>query len=881
MLGWKKRRDPLLKKSETQIEDQTPNGIDRGILLQEARKEAEKKVGNVPLSGGQPRAAKGLVELERLIQDLRFALRSLRRVPGYSVTLVVTLALGLGCVITMLAIVDSVLMRPMPLPHSQQLVEISSREDPSGTYAAPNALPYKVIDQLSRSNHSFTGISGYNSMVRPITASDGTRISVITEVTTNLFETLQVQPKLGRLITSSDSNSPVVVVSEEFWRDRLHATPDAIGSTVKISDKPHTVIGVLPHSVHFPQAFSGPIVYLPIPLNDSTSDAFRLDSASTIARLKPDVSLPQALADIQNVITHANLGQPISGHSEPTPHLALRSYRDVVVGDLQKPLVALLGGVGVLLLIACANAVNLQIGRAASRLTEMSVRSALGASFGRILQQLIVESVLVALFSAALGGAFSWATIQLVRHAYGQHFPRFDELSFHPIVLGSTALLAVLVGIAASVAPALNIRRNTSTRANAKNVTNKSRLPGVLVALQVALTCVLLVISGLFVRTLEQLENVSLGFDPHGVSTLVLVPENPNQSVKLARQIETRLLHRFESLPGVKSVTMQSDIPFSNFNVDLDGSTDVAGHVYQKGDSAHYSFVSTGFVQTSGIHLLEGRGFQPSDESSAAIVVLVNQAFAKKLLNDRDPMGATLKFHREPKDTDADLPFLQTMTIVGVVENEIQGADLGAPFQPMVYIDYLQLPSDSMLGGVFNMAAQYAIRSKLPSSIVASELRTALKDDAPTMTEMSLRPMEDGIADSLSQRRLALRLVSGFGLVALTLSAIGIYGVLAYSVALRRREIGIRMALGSSRLRVAQLVLRQGGTMVLLGLLPGIVGAWAASHTVRSFLFGVNPLDPDTLVSVTAILLLVCLAAASLPTLKATQVDPVESLRAE
>jgi ABC-type antimicrobial peptide transport system permease subunit len=221
------------------------------------------------------------------------------------------------------------------------------------------------------------------------------------------------------------------------------------------------------------------------------------------------------------------------------------------------------------------------------------------------------------------------------------------------------------------------------------------------------------------------------------------------------------------------------------------------------------------------------------------------------------------------------------MTVIGVVENEIQGADLGAPAQPMVYIDYLQLPENSMLAGVFSMAAQYAIRSKLPATAVASELRTALKEEASSMTEMSLRSMADAISESLSQRRLALRLVSGFGFVALALSAIGIYGVLAYSVALRRREIGIRMALGSSRPKVAQLVLRQGGTMVLLGLIPGIAGAWAAGHAISSFLYGVMPLDPATLSFVAALLIFVSIAAAALPTLRAAQVDPVETLRAE
>ena len=885
MLGWKKRRDQLLEEFETHIENETRDNIDRGMPPTEARQAAHRKFGNVPLAVEQSREALGSLWLERLGQDIRYALRSLRGVPAYTATLVLTLALGLGCATTMLVIVESVLMRPVPLPHSEQLVDISLKENTVGTYADAHAISYTLLDQLSRGNHSFSGIAGYNNMVRPVTALDGTRISVVSEVTPNLFATLAVQPKLGRLIVPSDAKTPVVVVSEEFWRDRLHANPNVIGSSIQVSNQLRTVIGVLPQTVHFPQAFSGPIVYLPVALDSTGSDAFKLDTVSTLARLKPGVSRQQAHADIQSLITHINTSQPGSALPGTTQHLILRSYRDVVVGDLQKPLVALLGGVAVLLLIACANAANLQIGRASSRMPEMNIRAALGARFGRLLQQLVTESILVSLFSATLGGAIAYAAIQLVRRAYGQEFPRFDELSIHPVVLGSTALLAVLVGIAASIAPALNIRRNTTTRVNAKNVTRKSSLPAILVSLQIALTCILLVTSGLFVRTLQQLENVSLGFNPRGVSTLVLIPENANQSITKIRGTETRLLKRFESLPGIQSVTMQTQIPFSNYNMVLDGTTDVAGRAFQKGDSAHYSLVSTSFVQTSGIRLLEGRSFAPHDETSAAVVVLVNQAYKKKYLDTeqpvRPPLGATLKFHRNPGDTDADMPLLQPMTVVGVVENEIQGADLGAAALPMVYIDYLQLPENSMLASVFGMAAQYAVRSRLPATAVASELRSALKEEAPGMTEMSLRPMTEAISESLSQRRLTLRLVSGFAFVALALSAIGIYGVLAYFVALRRREIGIRMALGSSRPKVAGLVLRQAGTMVLLGLIPGAAGAWAAGHAIGSFLYGIRPLDPETLASVAALLILVSIAAASLPTLRAAQVDPVETLRAE
>jgi putative ABC transport system permease protein len=326
---------------------------------------------------------------------------------------------------------------------------------------------------------------------------------------------------------------------------------------------------------------------------------------------------------------------------------------------------------------------------------------------------------------------------------------------------------------------------------------------------------------------------------------------------------------------------MQTEVPFSSYNMTLNGSTEIAGRPYSEGDHAFYSLVSTGFVRTSGIRLIAGRSFLPADESSAAFSVLVNQAFQKKFLATLPPIGATLKFHRNPGETDADLPFARPMTVVGVVENEIQGGDLGAPYEPMVYLDYLQLPKTSMLSAVFNMAAQYAVRSTLPAATIASELRAVVKQEAPAMVEMNLQPMEEAVSKSLGQRRLALRLIAGFGLVALLLSAVGIYGVLAYSVTLRRREIGIRIALGSSRSKAAGLIVTHAGKMVMLGLLPGVFGAWAAGRAVHSFLYGVESFDTPTLLVAGTLLLLVCAAASLLPAVRAARIDPVETLRSE
>jgi predicted permease len=639
-----------------------------------------------------------------LFTDIRYALRGLRNAPGYAVTVVLTLALGLGAVATMLAVVDSVLLRPVALPHPEQLVTMSVKGQVEGT---AYDLSYKRIEALRRDAHSFAAVSGYSTMVRPIGAADGARMALLTKVTPQFFNMLGVQAKFGRLLGQADENAPVAVVSHMFWQERLHGNPKVIGSAIKLSGQLRTVIGVLPEGVRFPGGTEAPVVFTPISLNTKGEDDMFGGSAMVMARMKPGVSRQQALAEARSVFAH-------SGNAAEHETLEMQSYAEYLTGSVQTPLLALLGGVGVLLLIACANAANLQIARATGRMAEMHVRSALGASFGRLLQQVVTESVVVSLLGAALGSALAYALVAVIRGAYGQQFSRFDELAIHPTVFGACALLAVLAGMLASLAPVLSIRRQTGVGMPTARMTRRSRVPGMLVALQIALTCLLLVTSGLFVRTFRALGDVKLGFDPHGVTTLVLMPENQKKDPEISRQTDARLLERFGALPGVESATMQTAIPFSSYDFELTGTTEVNGRAFHEGDIAFYTMASANFVHASGLHLMRGRGFLPRDDASAAMVAVVNEAFVKQYLGGRDPIGASVKPHRKPGKTDSDVPFTQPLTVVGVVENELQGGDLGAPYQPMVYMDYLQLPKGSPMGQVFSIASEFAVRSSLP-----------------------------------------------------------------------------------------------------------------------------------------------------------------------
>jgi putative ABC transport system permease protein len=805
--------------------------------------------------------------------DVRYAFRTLKSAPGYTVTLVLTLALGLGAATTMLAIVNSVLLRPVALPRPEQLAVLLREVHGTKEYS----FSFQQIRALNDQSKLLSAVSGYDSMPRPVSTSDGSRIALVTRVLPNFFRMLDVQARYGRMLTDADSGAPVVVVNYAFWRERLHSDQRAVGSTIKVVGEQRTIIGVIPQGVHFPQSLDSPEVYTPKPVTSQVQGGDLNDSAWVTARLKPGVSIQQAQQEARSVFAHVH-----DGNDADRGTLLLQPYESYLTGDVRPALLALLGGGAILLLIACGNAANLQIVRATGRIAEMNVRSALGASFGRLIQQIATESVSVSLLGACLGIGLAYGAVRAIRGTYGQQFARFDELTVHPAVFLACALLAVLVGALASLAPSLNILRHASiTGILSTRTITRSRVPGALVAVQIALTCVLLVVTGLFVRTFHWLQSVDLGFDPHGVTSLVLMPENPHQSAEVSRELDGRLLDRFATLPGVVAATMQSSVPFSNFNVEMNGGTEVNGRPFSKGDDARYSLVSNNFVRASGMHLIRGRGLLPQDDGSAAVVCLVNEAFAQKYLQGRDPIGASLRFHRNPGDKEADMPIPGSMTVVGVLNNELQGGSLGAQFEPMVYLDYLQLPGNSVMAPIFSFVSEFAIRSTLPQAVLNKELRAAVKQGAPEMTEMALQPMEQSIANSLNERRLALRMVSSFGVAALLLAAIGIYGVLAYSVAQRRREIGIRMALGSSRAGATRLVTRQAATMVAFGLVLGGAASLPAGHAVRSFLFGVQPLDPLTVGATAFLLLLVCAAAAAIPAWRAAQVDPMEVLRAE
>ncbi len=812
--------------------------------------------------------------MQTLWHDLKYTLRQLRNAPVFALTAILTLALGLGATTAMLAVVDSVLLRPVSFPHAERLVSLEL-----SVHGTRTSFTSKDFEALHANAKGFSALAGYGTLPSPVTTSAGTRITGVARISPEFFAVPGVRARLGRVLSQGDAHAPVAVVSDAFWRTSLHGDPHVIGSNIKVGNHSTTVVGVMPAGFAFPQELQGEALYVPLVLNQKGEDEHGFTSVELAARLKPRATLAAAQAEANAIYAHAG-----KANDPDRGQLVLRPYRKVITGYEQPALLALLGACGLLLLIACVNSANLQIARGMARTGEMSVRSALGASRSRLLRQIVTESVTISLLGAGLGLALASAALHWARAAYGTQFARFDELALHPTVFAGCTLLAVVAGVLAALAPALSAVRNAGGLpfSQSARVTRRSRLSGTLVAVEIALTCVLLATAGLFLRTFRALEQAPLGFDPHHVTEITLMLQNPSESGPALKQTYDRLLDRLSGMPGIEAAATQTSLPFSNFNLSMTSDFQIPGRPRGKKDDAGFSLVSAGFNRALGITMRQGRGLLPSDDAGSQPVCVVNEAFVQRYLSGRRVLGTTIEFPRDPKNQD-DNRFMKTpLTIVGVAPDEIDGQSLAGRPGPMLLLNYRQYPADSPGAHfMFGLAPQFAVRSTLPLATLQREIRSALKDTAPDTAEMDIDPLDKSIAASLRNQQLALRLASGFGLLALALAAVGIYGVLAYSVAQRTREIGIRMALGSTRQGALRLVLGHAAVMALAGLAIGLIAAWPAGRAVRAFLFGVPVMDPLTLLAAALLLLAICGCAAAVPAYRATQVDPMEALRTE
>jgi predicted permease len=807
-----------------------------------------------------------------LAADLKFALRMLRRSPGVSAAAIIALALGIGANTAIFSVVDGVLLRPLPYPDSQRLVTLNGSFPALGR--PRTSLSYPEYQDVLTQSTTLANVAAYAESDANLAGTNGApeRIS-IGFASATLFPTLGVQPFLGRGFSVEEERAgsdQVAIIDFATWRDRFGSDAGVIGRTLVLDNLPYRVVGVLPRGFHFADASA---VWIPL----STSEPSVRDRGShwlkVVARLRPAASRAQLGGDLRRIAERVSeRDRAIYGNGWA---LVEQPLLDRLVGDARPALLMLLGAVAFVLLIACANVANLMLARATSRRRELAVRTALGASPLRLVRQLLTESLVLALAGGALGVLVAvWGVDALLAMA-PDALPRASEVALDGRVLLFSLGLALATGVAFGLVPALSASRpnlDEGLRDGARGASSaRGRLKRALVVGELALSLMLLVGTGLMVRSFLLLRAVDPGMRADHVLTLRAALPTPKGAPTAADRAGwvawfARTSARLAELPGVRAAAAADILPFdgndSRYTFELEGEPP-----RRAVDLPHEEVrqVTPGYFEALGIALVRGRVLGAADGAGAPGVVVINQALARRYWpHGDDPVGKRLKLH-----VGNDRGW---STVVGVVA-DVHGFGLDQPAHPELFVPYAQMPDSAGMALV--------VRSDGDAAALAPAARAALAELDATQPIFDVKPMSELVAASLAQRRFALVLMLIFAAVALLLAAVGIYGVMAYTVAQRTQEIGIRVALGASAASVLGLVVGDGMRLVGAGLALGLGGALLVTRLVASLLYGVSATDAATFVSIALVLAAVALAAIVIPARRAMRVDPMQALRSE
>ena len=811
--------------------------------------------------------------MARLVHDVKLAARRLLKAPGFSLTVVSLLALGIGATTALFSVVDGVLLRPLPYPDPERLVFLQE----TSTGLPEMSVSYLNFLDWRRENRSFETLSVYGDRSFSLSGRGLPERVQGAIASAELFQALGARPREGRVYSSEEDRSgtePVVVLSEGLWQSRFGGDPGIVGSALLVDDVPHTIVGVLPSSFSFP---SGARLWVPIgrfATDRNFEDRSIHPGLLALGRLRSGVTVGQAAAEMQGIATDLKRRYPAESTSEG---VTVQPLRDALVGRVERPLLLLFAAVGVLLLITCSNVASLLLTRALARGQEMAVRVALGARRGHVFRQVLVESVLLAAAGGALGALVAAWGVPLLGQMALADMPRSREVAVSLPVLAFAAGLSVLTGLLFGMAPAreaLSVDVNEGLRGGERWSTaspGRGRLRSILVAAQVALTLVLLAGGGLLFRSFRNVVTTEAGFEPAGlVSLYVSLPESRYPDGGRLLAFWQALEERAAETPGVASATLTMNLPATdNSQVPLE----IAGRPPKDRESqpwAELGVVSSAYFETLRIPILKGRGITADDGAGKAPVVVISAGFAQRFFPGEEPIGRTLRIGLP----DQGLPFMEVVGVVGDVRS--YGLEREAP--PMLYLPYVQVPPAWL--PLAARALALVVRSDTGPAVLPA-LRAnvlALDKDLPVHT---VRTLTQILSEALAQRRAALLVTLAFAAAALLLAAVGLYGVLAQSVVQRTHEIGIRLALGAAPRDIAELVIGQGFRLVLLGVAAGLGLSLALSSLIRSVLVGVTAFDPLTFASAALLLLAVALAAALLPIWRANRVDPMTALRCE
>ena len=806
--------------------------------------------------------------MDTMLRDLRYALRTLLRQPGFSIAVALTLALGIGANTAIFSIVNGVLLRHLPYPDDGQLMTVWTRMS-NGEHETASMPDY--VDWKAQSS-SFSRMTAYANSNDNLAApgADPERVPSA-RVIADYFTTLGVTPAAGRWFVPDEfvfGSHRVVVLSHALWVRRFGANPGIVGQTITLNARPYTVVGVAPESARLPARAQ---LWAPFAVDPSSPPQSRRgDFLSVVARLKPGISQARAQSDMDAIGRRLAAAYPATN---ARVGVLVISLHDQLVGQIRPALLVFSGAVALVLLIACANVANLLLARATAREREMAVRAALGAGRSRLVRQMLTESLVLAVAGGLLGLALAWWGVQGLKAAAPPTLPRLDEVGLDPVALTFTAIAVVVTGFLFGIAPALRgsgyALQSTLVAGGRAGIGGGSgeRLRAVLVVAQVALALVLLVGSGLLVRTFAQLQQVDLGFDPgHVLTAQVVLPgvKYDNDARMLA--FFNSLRDRVTATPGVAVAGFTSDVPlaggYSYLSFDIVGKP--APQPGQSSPDAVSTVATAEYFSAMRIPLLSGRLFTPSDGPNAPRVVVVNKDLVQKAFGGRDPIGQRITFGNLSDST-------SWLTIVGVVgSTRLEG--VGLESYPQAFTPLAQTPVPYVYVVARTTGDPLALTGALRREVVALD---------PSLPISSIQSMDQRAASSVAQFRLNSIIVTLFAGVALVLASIGIYAVISYAVAQRTREIGIRMALGAASADVLRLVVRDGMTPAVIGVTLGAMGAFGITRLMRSLLYGVSATDPVVFGLVATALVLVALGACWVPARRAARVDPNVALRNE
>ena len=866
------------------VEMAVEDGVRAGLTEEEARRAARMRFGNPVAMKERTVGADAALGMDSLWRDVKFALRQMRKSPGFAVTAVLTLALGIGATTAVFSVVYAVLLRPLPYPQANRLVVL--HEGIKDLFNEVN-LSAPDIATFQDNSHAFAGVGGFIGQGYDATGTGEPFRAQAERVSAQIFPVLGVAPLLGRPFTEKEDtgNAAVTVISYALWKDRFGGSPDVLGRTIDLDLRPYTIIGVMPRGFVTPSGMGGlqsQDLWVPMSLTpaEKQAEGDNFDYGA-IARLKPGVTMAQAQQDADGVlkIIQAKLpGEQLS--------VVLRNLKEQVVSDARPLLRTLLGAVVLILLIACANLANLLLVRAAGRRREFGVRMALGAARTTMLRQLLVESLLLSATGGALGLSLAALLVEQAPRFLPDSLPRMDEIAIHwPVALLAAGLVCA-TGVACGLAPALasakadvlsSLREGGQATGQGRS---QRRLRSALVVAEMALAMLLLVGAGLLLRSFARMLETNPGFRPDHVLTASLpLPKQSYPTQLKVDEFYSSLAERMRAMPGVEAVGFTSAIPLTGEHPSRVSAPQ--GYVLRKGEKivpASNSLVQGEYFQAMRIPLIEGRYPDARDEQPGApLVIVVSQSYAKRFFAGRDPVGMHVKCGVSYSDE------MPPMTVIGVVgdvkPNPIDRSQPVQMYEPLAQAAADLGPIGDLVGVVGDM--HVVMRTAGDPAELEASLTKAVQRADPTLAVSDLETMDEVASSTEAPRRFNTWVLTSFAGIALGLALLGIYGVLAYSVTEREREIAIRMALGATRGDVERRTLAQAMVLGVVGVGLGLAASVGLTRYLASLLYEVAPLDALTLAGAVAILLACAALAGWLPARRAAGVDPMEALRAE